>query len=352
MDQEANDHHAEVKAYYGETLQTSQDLKTNACTCDATPPGYLRSVLAMIHPEVKAKYYGCGLVIPLQLEGLRVLDLGSGSGQDCFVLSKLIGPQGRVFGVDMTLEQLAVARAHQDYHQKLFGHLVPNLEFLQGEIERLGELNLAPQSFDLVVSNCVVNLANDKRKVFQGVFDLLKEGGEFYFSDVYSDRRIPKDLSEDPLLYGECLSGALYWNDFIALAKEVGFLDPRIVSLGKIAIHQEELQERLGGIGFHSVTVRLIKLKGLEPQCEDYGQALMYKGTLPEAAHLFELDRGHQFPTGRIERVCGNSYRMLKETRFAKHFEFFGDFSRHFGLFPGCGSSLPFEEGEAPGSCC
>jgi len=55
---------------------------------------------------------------------------------------------------------------------------------------------------------------------------------------------------------------------------------------------------------------------------------------------------------GRIERVCGNSYRMLKETRFAKHFEFFGDFSRHFGLFPGCGSSLPFEEGEAPGSCC
>jgi len=185
-----------------------------------------------------------------------------------------------VTGVDMTLEQLALARKHVDYHCQQWGYREPNLTFLEGDIEQLENLPLAPGSFDLIVSNCVVNLAQHKDRVFAGAYNLLAPGGEFYFSDVYTDRRIPPELRNDPLLYGECLSGALYWNDFLALSRAAGFMDPRIVAQHQIELQQPELATRLEGIRFHSLTQRLFKLPGLESHCEDYGQAVRYKGTL------------------------------------------------------------------------
>ncbi len=196
--------HEMVKHYYGQVLQSTADLKTNACCTTTAMPTHVKAVLEQIHEEVQARYYGCGLVVSEGLEGLRVLDLGCGSGRDTFLLSKLVGRQGFVVGIDMTPEQINFARRHVAYHTSRFGYDRPNVDFIDGTVEHLEESGLEAGTFDLVVSNCVINLVPDKRAVLQQVYRLLKAGGEFYFSDVYADRRIPPSLTEDPVLYGEC----------------------------------------------------------------------------------------------------------------------------------------------------
>lgn len=344
-----------VKDYYGKQLQGSGDLQTDAC-CDVQPPEWLKPVLSKLHPETLSRYYGCGLVAPDELAGRRILDLGSGSGRDVYALSALVGEQGFVVGVDMTAEQLAVAREHQDYHREQFGYAKSNVEFLEGYIEKLDELGLEDDSFDIVISNCVINLSPDKDAVLREVYRVLKSGGEFYFSDVYADRRIPETLRDDPVLYGECLSGALYWNDFLSLARRSGFLDARLVEDRPLAINNADIAAKIAPARFFSATYRLFKLDGLEPSCEDYGQAVIYKGTIDGQPSQFVLDSHHVIETGRVFPVCGNTYRMLRETRFAPHFEFIGNFDRHFGIFPGCGEMLPFTESGATesvgGGCC
>lgn len=332
----------EVKDYYGHQLQSSADLKTSAC-CDAdTMPGWLKPLLARVHPEVSSRYYGCGLVAPLALEGARILDLGSGSGRDCYVLAQLAGPTGSVLGVDMTEEQLAVAEAHRSWHAEKFGH--DNVRFQLGYIEELDALGLEDASFDVIVSNCVVNLSPNKDRVLAHIHRLLKPGGEFYFSDIYADRRVPAALRNDPLLYGECLGGALYWNDFLTLAKASGFADPRLVESRPIELTDPAIAQKVGALRFYSATYRLFKLDGLEPACEDYGQAVVYRGTLPLAHDAFRLDAHHVIEASKVFPVCGNTWRMLHDSRFAAHFDFIGDFSRHYGIFPGCGNGLPFTE--------
>ena len=347
--------HDLVQDYYGRQLQGTSDLQTSAC-CDASAmPEWLKPLLARIHPEVLARYYGCGLVCPPLLEGCRVLDLGCGTGRDVYALAQLVGPTGSVVGVDMTEAQLAVARAHQAHHTQLFGY--DNVRFVQGYIERLDELDLAPGSFDVIVSNCVVNLSPDKDAVLAGVQRLLKPGGEFYFSDVYADRRVPAAVKNDPVLYGECLGGALYWNDFQRLAQRHGFADPRLAEDRPLAVTEPQLAARTGNLRFYSATYRLFKLDGLESACEDYGQAVIYQGTIPEHAHRFVLDKHHDIQAGKVFPVCGNTWRMLHDTRFAPHFEFIGNFDTHYGIFEGCGSSLPYEDQTSGGnggggSCC
>ena len=340
-----------VREYYGRTLSSSADLRTSAC-CDASSvPAALKPLLARIHPEVSARYYGCGLVAPPLLEGARVLDLGCGSGRDVYLLSQLVGAAGAVVGVDMTAEQLAVATAHQGWHADQFGY--SNVRFVAGLIEQLDQLGLEPASFDVVVSNCVVNLATDKAAVLSGVRHLLKPGGEFYFADVYADRRLDPVLRDDPLLYGECLGGALYWNDFLRLARRSGFADPRLVSSRPLAISDPELAARTGETRFLSATYRLFHIDQLEDACEDHGQAVTYLGTVAGQPHAFDLDAHHHFATGRIAPVCGNTYRMLRQSRLAPHFSFVGDFQRHFGLFPGCGGALPLaSEADGLAACC
>lgn len=332
--------HELVKDYYGKQLATSADLKTSAC-CDASSvPSWLKLLLAKIHPEVLERYYGCGLVTPPLLDGCRVLDLGCGSGRDVYALAQLTGANGEVVGVDMTDEQLALAERHRDWHAERFGFA--NVRFMHGYIEHLDGLDLTPGSFDVIVSNCVVNLSPDKAAVLAGVQRLLKPGGEFYFSDVYADRRVPESVRNDPVLYGECLGGALYWNDFLGLAWQAGFADPRLVEDRPLAVTDPELLPRTAGVRFFSATYRLFNLDGLETDCEDYGQAVVYRGSIPEHAHNFLFDKHHRFETGRVSRVCGNTYRMLKESRLAPHFDFIGDFSRHYGIFEGCSKELPF----------
>jgi len=345
--------HDIVKDYYGRQLQSSSDLKTSACCDSSATPAWLKPLLLKIHPEVLSRYYGCGLICPPLLEGCRVLDLGCGSGRDVFVLAQLVGETGMVVGVDMTEEQLNLAASYQGYHADQFGF--DNVQFHSGYIERLEELNLEPGSFDVIVSNCVVNLSPDKEAILHGLHRLLKPGGELYFADIYSDRRVPEVVRNDTVLYGECLGGALYWNDFLRLADGAGFADPRLVNDRPIEVTVPELAARVGNLRFFSATYRLFKLDGLETACEDYGQAVVYRGTIPHHANRFVLDKHHQIESGRMFPVCGNTWRMLHDTRFARHFDFIGDFSCHFGLFEGCGAGLPFDAGNIGGdslSCC
>jgi len=345
--------HEEVKDYYGKELTKSEDLKTNACCTIQAPPKHIREAIAEIHDEVVSKYYGCGLTIPYQVEGLKILDLGSGSGRDCYIASKLVGQNGQVVGVDMTQEQLDVANKYIDYHTEKFGYKYSNVKFVKGNIDHLDQLDLEEGSFDIIISNCVINLAVNKQKVLEDAFRLLKPGGEMYFSDVYSDRRVSEKLQKDPVLWGECLSGALYWNDFLKFSKNAGFTDPRSVESHPITIENDEVQEMVGDLKFFSVTYRLFKLDGLENDCEDYGQSVRYKGTIEGKSSSYDLDDHHNFPKGKMITVCGNTYKMLNDTRFAKHFEFFGTWDVHYGIFEGCGGNMPFsEDGSEDGACC
>jgi len=343
-----------VKDYYGKVLQNSGDLKTDACCTIADLPGYLKPVLANIHPEVSARYYGCGLIAPLALGGARVLDLGSGSGQDAFALSQLVGPEGEITGVDMTTQQLSVARQYQDWHAEKFGFA--NVDFIEGDIERLDALDLEPASFDVIISNCVINLIADKEAVFRAIHALLKPGGEFYFADVYADQRIADEVRHDPVAQGECLGGALYWNDFLTMAKRAGFVDPRLVADRPLSIHNTDLRAKLAPAQFFSATYRLFRIDGLEPACENYGQAVIYKGGVEHSESIFALDNHHVLEKGRAFPVCGNTFRMLRESRFAPYFKFIGDRITHYGIFPGCGTAMPFgADGsglETSGACC
>jgi len=342
--------HIDVQTYYGEALQSTEDLQTNACCTLTAPPKHILDALSLVADEVQAKYYGCGLTIPSAIEGLRVLDLGSGSGRDCYIASKLVGESGYVVGVDMTDAQLKVANDYIGYHKEKFGYQKTNVEFIKGNIEELGELNLEKGSFDIIISNCVINLANDKEKVLNDAFDLLKPGGEMYFSDVYSDRRIPMHLQKNKVLWGECLSGALYWNDFLNYATKAGFIDPRVMEDKPITIENKELEVIVGDIKFYSVTYRLWKIDGLEKDCEDYGQAVAYNGGISENDFALELDSHHYFAKGKIESVCGNTYNMLYKTRFKKYFDFYGSFDTHFGIFAGCGGKAPFNQANSSDS--
>lgn len=344
-----------TKEYYGKVLKKSTDLKTNACCTSVKYPKHIINIIKNVHDDIVTSYYGCGLVVPDCLQNANILDLGSGSGRDVYILSSLAGQEGQVVGVDMTEEQLAIANAHVDYQTKAFGFDKPNVKFLKGDIEKLDELKLDKESFDVVVSNCVVNLAEDKEAVLRQTYNLLETGGEMYFSDVYSDRRIPEELRKDKVLWGECLSGALYLNDFLSLAKKTGFTDPRMVSINRITVKNKELEAKLNNIKFYSITYRLFKLPNmLDDNCEDYGQAVVYNGTIEHNPNEWKLDDHHLFETNKVVPVCQNTFNMLYMTRFRNHFMFSGKNDVHYGIFPGCGQSLPFDkaDGKNNGGCC
>ncbi|MFQ5347406.1 MAG: methyltransferase domain-containing protein [Rhodothalassiaceae bacterium] len=338
-----------VKAYYGQELQSSADLKTSACCPVDAMPRHLARLLDNVHPVVRERFYGCGSPIPPLLEGARVLDLGCGSGRDSFLLSQLVGPEGEVVGVDMTDEQLHVAKHHVAWHMDRFGYTVPNVHFLKGYIEDLAALGLEDASFDVVVSNCVINLSSDKERVFSEIFRVLKPGGELLFSDIFAGRRIPEALTRDRVLVGECLGGALYTEDFRRLMRRIGCLDYRILSRSPVTLEDEEIRKKAGMIDFYSMTIRAFRLP-LEDICENYGQVAWYKGTIPEHPHEFALDDHHLFRTGLPLPVCGNTAMMLEDTRYRPHFRVAGDRSVHYGPFD-C-TAPGGEPHKDIGSCC
>lgn len=309
-----------VNEYYGKTLQSSADLKTTACCPVGGVPAAHRAILDRLHPEVTARFYGCGSPIPAHMAGCRVLDLGCGTGRDVFLASALVGPSGTVTGVDMTTEQLDVARRHVDFHAKeLLGGAASNVRLVEGVIESLGDAGIADGSMDVVISNCVCNLSPDKRAVFAGVAAALAPGGEFYFSDIYADTRLSADAQKHPVLVGECLGGALYFGDFLRTMAAAGLGDVRVVSAAPVALTDTSLLPLVPGVSFYSVTIRAFKLAPgvTEAAPEDYGQTATYDGSLDGAADGLTLDALHTFPTGVAVPVDGNTAAVLRASRFA-----------------------------------
>lgn len=309
--------HVDVKEYYGKVLQKTSDLKSNACVTPAQPvPAFIREALKKVHPEVSSKYYGCGLVVPECLEGCQILDLGSGSGRDCYMLSQLVGEQGHVTGVDMTEHQLEVAKAYLDHHTKEFGFKKPNVDFVQGYIESLTEAGLQKNSFDIIISNCVVNLSPDKRRVLSQAYSVLKDGGELYFSDVYSSAPLPEEIRSHKVLWGECIGGALWWKDLLQLADEVGFGPPRLVTAKTITIENKDLEKILGDFKFVSATYRLFKV----PKCNTKGCQVIYNGDIRGVEKIFPFDCQFTFKANEVVRVDGGMASILTNSRFADSF--------------------------------
>jgi SAM-dependent methyltransferase len=340
---------AEIKAYYGKILQGSKDLQTNACRCADTIPPSHASILANIDTEILDRFYGCGSPIPVAVDGCTVLDLGCGSGRDAYLVSALVGPSGQVIGIDMTGEQLDFARRHQQSLAKKFGFKKSNIDFRQGYAEDLSALGIADNSIDIVISNCVINLSQEKERVFTEIFRVLKPGGELLFSDVFASRRLPPALCEDSLLMQECIGGAMYVEDFRRLMRTTGWPDYRIMSQNQIAIDHSEVQSKVGATTFWSMKIRAFKLASLEDLCEDYGQVATYQGTIPNHPNQFPFDDHHTFITGKPMLVCGNTAAMVGETRFSKHFRLLGDRSNHFGTFV---CSAPASDVSGWSGCC
>ena len=343
--------HDDVRTYYGETLASMDDLKTSACCSDEAVPEHHKPILALLPDEVLTKFYGCGSPIPPALDGCTVLDLGCGTGRDAFVAAALAGPTGRVIGVDMTKAQIDVALRHRAAVADELGHAEPTTDFRLGMIEDLAAVGVEDASVDVVISNCVLNLAPDKKAVFAEITRVLKPGGELYVSDVFVDRRLPAEVQRDPVLVGECLGGALYTEDFRRLMASLGWADVRTVAESPITVEDRALADALGNARFVSRTVRAFKLPDLiEDRCEDYGQVATYRGGVEGQRHAFLLDDHHLFERDRPMLVCGNSAAMVQATRYGRFFEVTGDRSQHFGLFD-C-APAPTSEGEAAGACC
>lgn len=169
---------------------------------------------------------GCG--IPTQFanlkEGDAVLDLGSGAGNDCFVARKIVGDSGEVVGLDFTDAMITKARRN---NEKL-GY--QNVSFVQGDIE---EMPLEDNRFDVILSNCVLNLVPDKQKAFAEMHRVLKLGGHFCVSDVVLKGELPEAVKKDAEMYAGCVSGASQIDDYLKTISEAGFRD--------IQIHKEKV---------------------------------------------------------------------------------------------------------------
>lgn len=340
----------QIKDYYSQmTVDNGGEMVTRTCTCSADRiPRHIRAIIEELPEEITSRSYGCGSPIPLCLEGCTVLDLGCGTGEDVYVCSKLAGPTGKVIGIDMNEDQLAIARKHQDGIAAEWGF--DNVEFIQGFIEDLSDI--PDGSVDVVISNCVINLSPDKEQVFREIWRVLKRGGELCFSDIFADRRIPEELDRDLVLSGECLGGALYIEDFRRLMRRVGWEDFRYLSSCPATIDDEAIEEKIGNISFSSRTIRAYKLPDIQEDiCEQYGQVATYKGGIPFSESFYDLDDHHRFFKDQPMLVCGNTCSYVQDTRFSRHFDVQGDRSQHFGPFEGCGNA-PAVDGSVGGCCC
>jgi len=218
-----------VREGYGQIAQTGTSCCSFSSSCCGEVDtqqisrkiGYTEEELRKVPREANLGL-GCGN--PVALASLKpgevVLDLGSGSGIDCFLAAQKVGPEGRVIGVDMTPEMVARARliAQREGYQ--------NVEFRLGEIENLP---VADNSIDVIISNCVINLSPDKKRVFEEAYRVLKPGGRFLISDLVLLKPLPDFIQESVAAYIGCLSGAILKDDYLKLIEGAGFVNVRIV---------------------------------------------------------------------------------------------------------------------------
>lgn len=326
-----------VKRRYG---QGARERVADLCC----PVDYDPRYLAAIPREVLERDYGCGDPSRHLRPGETVLDLGSGTGKICFIASQVVGPEGRVIGVDMTAEMLDVARRAAPAVAERVGH--GNVEFRRGRIQDLAlDLDLldrrlaaspvsdadglfaaqamaeslraehpmiATGSIDVVVSNCVLNLVaeEEKRRLFSEIFRVLRRGGRAVISDIVADEPVPDELRDDPELWSGCIAGAFTEHGFLAAFEEAGFHGVRVLELG------EAPWQTVAGIEFRSMTVEAFK--GKQGECFERNQAVIYRGPFKEVLD----DDGHRMERGRRYAVCDKTFQLYRQEPYRAAFQF------------------------------
>lgn len=303
-------------------------------------PQYLKAIPA----EVIEKDYGCGDPSKYLHPGETVLDLGSGTGKICFIASQVVGPEGKVIGVDMLDDMLEVSRRNAPIVAETIGHA--NVEFRKGRIQDLAldlevlneELKKNPiadaasylaaddlaadlrvkqplvesDSVDVVVSNCVLNLVENrmKRQLFEEIFRVLKKGGRAVISDIVSDEEIPQHLQDDEYLWSGCISGSYTEEGFLKAFEEAGFYGIEILK------RDTDPWQTVEGIEFRSVTIQA--WKGKQGPCFERNQAVIYNGPFLKVLD----DDGHAMERGKRYAVCDKTYNLYKKAPYSPHFSF------------------------------
>jgi len=286
-----------VRDFYGDA---AEEPKVELC-CPVTPDP---DDLAHIPKEVVERFYGCGspVAAAMLVPGEIMVDLGSGAGIDCFVAAKKVGQSGRVYGIDMTEQMLAVARKCQGQVAGVLGY--DAVEFRHGYLE---EIPLEDAVANVVTSNCVINLSADKPRVLREVWRVLKDHGRAVVSDIVSDRDVPPKMRADGKLWGECISGALTEQAFLSALERAGFYGVSILSKTPWRIVE--------GCQFFSVTVRGYKFEK-KAGCKFVGQYAVYRG--PQKAVVDE--EGHLFPRGIPVEICTDTAAKLSQKPYADSF--------------------------------
>ena len=315
--------------------------KVEALCC---PIEYDRQYLQVIPQEVIDRDYGCGDPSKYLQPGETVLDLGSGTGKIAFIAAQVVGPTGRVIGVDMNDAMLDMARKYAPVVGAAIGF--DNVEFRKGRIQDLAldlekleaDLQARPiqdvnsflaaearaeelrataplivsDSMDVVVSNCVLNLVEPraKRQLFQEIFRVLRKGGRAVISDIVSDEFVPMEMQNDPELWSGCISGALTEEAFIEAFVEAGFYGARILK------RDAQPWQTVAGIEFRSVTIEAFK--GKQGDCFERNQAVIYKGPFKTVLD----DDGHRLERGQRYAVCDKTFQLYKKAPYQESFEF------------------------------
>jgi MoaA/NifB/PqqE/SkfB family radical SAM enzyme/SAM-dependent methyltransferase len=308
-----------VQDFYGKAALAPQ--KELCC-----PVRYDDTEIGHIPKEVIDRFYGCGS--PMSMAAVRpgetVLDLGSGAGIDCFIAAKKVGASGKVIGVDMTDLMLEVANRFKSNVAASLG--IDVVEFRKGYLEHIPA---SDQTVDLVTSNCVINLSPDKGKVFSEIWRILKDNGRMVVADIVSDRPVPLNLQAHPLLWGECISGALSEEAFVAGLERAGFYG--------ISILKKTFWKEVEGYPFYSITVRGFKFEK-KGGCAFIGQKAIYAG--PYKAVMDE--EGHLFPRGEAIEVCTDTAVKLAAAPYAGQFT----------IFRGDGGEVTADEAQLESACC
>ena len=313
-----------VREYYGEA---AEQPKADLC-CPVQPEA---EDLAHIPPEVVERFYGCGSPVSdaAPAPGETLVDLGSGAGIDCFIAARKVGAEGRVYGVDMTDQMLAVARDSQPKVAAALGY--DAVEFRKGYLE---QVPLDDGAADVVTSNCVVNLSADKPRVLREIWRVLKDHGRTVIADIVADRDVPPKVRADGRLWGQCLSGALTEEAFLSALERAGFYG--------VAILKKTPWREVEGCRFFSVTVRGYKFEK-KAGCRFVGQYAVYLG--PQKAVMDE--EGHLFPRGVPVEVCTDTAARLSQRPYAGAFAIVDDPSGA-GEF----TAADGEDGDCGPDCC
>jgi SAM-dependent methyltransferase len=262
------------------------------------PTGYdFDDLRSFIPDDVLKISYGCGT--PAGLDTVRpgetVLDIGSGGGIDCFEAARRVGPSGHVIGIDMTDTMLEIARRNAPVVSRNLGYPQANTEFRKGIA---GAMPVDDASIDLIISNCVINLAPDKAKVFREMFRVLKPGGRFTISDIVADRTMPQYLVHDAAKWGDCLSGALHMQDYVDGMVEAGFVG--VHSIKSIP------WQSIDGIQFLSVTLTGYKFSPQAPA------SMLRWATLRGPFSSITDEYGRRYVRGAPQTINTRTVRLLQ----------------------------------------